>query len=299
MDWEQWLKNAARRPSDSEDSRRQKTEDEIRAALAGYAPLRGKPYVVYAKGSYANNTNVRLNYDVDVAVEYTGYFYYDFVLDAEGYGPTEAGFSMSSDSYTRDDFKADIKGALDKAFGASSIEVGKIALRVREKKTTLPADVVPCWSYRRYDTIQNGRPIYQEGSRVYPSSGSHKDNFPKRQVTRGTKKNTNTGRRYKRMVRALKKLQTVMVSEGLLEKELASYFTECLVFNVPDSYFNHTTYLADMRAVIACIFNATLNAGDYAEWEEVHGLRYLFGGDFSRSDAHAMVSAAWDYLGFE
>jgi hypothetical protein len=300
VDWEDWLRTAARAPSDNEDAKRETTEDEIRDALDEYEALDGRPYRVYTKGSYANNTNVRLDYDVDIAVEYHGFFYFDFVLDAADYGPDDARITTpTSDPYTRADFKRDVRAALEAKFGKSAVTAGDIAYRVREKKTTLPADVVPCWEYRRYDTVVNGNLYYNEGSRVFPSSGGHKDNFPKLQVSRGTTKNNNTGYRYKRMVRALKKLQTKLVDDGLLDSELASYFTECLVFNVPNDNFNHSTYLADMRAVLASIFNATLDKGDYADWEHVHGLQYLFHGEFKRSAVHHMADVAWDAMGFE
>jgi hypothetical protein len=101
------------------------------------------------------------------------------------------------------------------------------------------------------------------------------------------------------MVRAFKKLQTKLVADGLLEEELASYFSECLVYNAPDSAFGHDTYLADIRAVLGCIFNETLDSGNYAEWEHVHGLTYLFHGEFSRSDAHHVADVAWDAMGFK
>lgn len=299
MDWEVWLRKAVKPPSDHEDSKRATTEAQIRRALAAYQPLKGKPYRVYVKGSYANNTNVRLNYDVDIAVEYHGYFYHDLCFDLEDEDKSVVGIVDSSDPYTRADFKADVLTALREAFGSTAVEVGKIAYRVRQKQTTLPADVVPCWEYRRYDAIVNGSPTVHIGSRVYPSDGGHKDNFPKLQLDRGTAKNDVTGRRYKRMVRAFKKVQTRMVSEGLLEKELPSYFSECLVYNVGNDAFGHSTYLSDMRSVLAQIFNATLITGPYAEWTHVHGLQYLFHGSFTRADAHEVASAAWDHMGFE
>ena len=300
MDWEQWLRNASKRPSDNEDSKREKTEEQIRNALADWPALQGRSYRVYVKGSYANNTNVRLNYDVDIAVEYYGHFYFDFVLGAEGYGPSQANItSPSTDTYTNSQFKKDVEDALVDAFGRSAVKPGNIAYRVREEKTTLPADVVPCFEYRRYDTVVNGVPQYSEGSRVYPTKGAHKDNFPKIQKARGTTKNNNTGRRYKRMVRALKKLQTYLVEQGLLDEELPSYFTECLVSNVEDSSFGHTNYFDDMRAVLATIYNSTLDSGNYAEWKHVHGLRYLFYGEFKRSAAHHMASVAWDAMEFK
>ena len=49
MDWEQWLRTAAQPPSENEEAKREKTETEIKAALAAYAPLKGKRYVVYVK----------------------------------------------------------------------------------------------------------------------------------------------------------------------------------------------------------------------------------------------------------
>lgn len=298
MDWEDWLRSAAARPSSNEESNRDRTERQIRDALNDYPALEGRPWRVYVKGSYANNTNVRLNFDVDVAVEYYGYFYSSLAFELEGHDQSEVGVVDSKDPYTRDDFKNDIRGALEKAFGKSAIEPGRIAFRVREKKTTLPADVVPCWEYRRYDRIDSARnPVVHIGSRVYPTDGGWKNNFPKIQVERGTAKNNRTGLRYKRMVRCLKKLQTRLVSEGILEKELPSYLTECVVFNVTDSAFNHTTYLADFRAVLAQIFNATLTGGGAEEWEEVHGLHYLFrSSDWTSSQVHAVVDKCWDYV---
>jgi hypothetical protein len=300
MDWESWLRTASKPPSDNEDAKRQATEDQIRAALRNYGPLSGKPYTVYVKGSYANNTNVRLDYDVDIAVEYYGHFYYEFIFGAKELGPGDAGITTpSTDPYSNDQFKTDVRAALVNAFGESAVETGDIAYRVRQRKTTLPADVVPCWEFRRYDRVIGRAPQYTEGSRVFPRSGGEKTNYPKRQLESGTAKNVATGNRYKRMVRALKKLQAKLVAEGSLKQELPSYFTECLVYNVPNSAFNHNNYVDDMRSVLAEIFNATLSDEACKEWEQVNGLFYLFHGDFKRNDAHHMADAAWTAMGFE
>jgi hypothetical protein len=301
MDWEAWLKAAAAPPSNSEDEKRVRTEGEIKLALAASERLKGRPYVVYSKGSYANNTNVRLNYDVDIAVEYRGYFYTEYVLDLEGYTDADVGLVSSGDPYTRSQFKADIRAALVKAYGASAITDGRIAYRVREQKTTLPADVVPSWQYRRYDTLVGSTPYYHEGARVFPSDGGHKDNFPKIQLENGIAKNKRTSLRYKRMVRALKKLQTRLVEHGELREELPSYLTECLVYNVPDDGLGHVTFKADMRSVLAHIFNGTLEGGGSRDWEEVNGLRYLMRGanSWTPADVHRMADVAWDHVGFD
>ncbi len=300
MDWEAWLKTAAAPPSNTEDEKRGTTERQIKTALAACERLKGRSYVVYAKGSYANNTNVRLNYDVDIAVEYRGYFYTDYVFDLDGYTNADIGLVSSGDRYTPSHFKADIRAALVSAYGASAINDGKIAYRVREKKTTLPADVVPSWEYRRYDRFVGGRPAYHEGARVFPSDGGRKDNFPKIQLENGISKNRRTGLRYKRMVRALKKLQTRLVGSGEIPEELPSYLTECLVYNVPDDKFENPTFKADMRNVLAHIFNGTLVGGDSDDWEEVNGLQYLMRGtnSWTTADVHTMADAAWEHIGF-
>jgi len=97
MDWEVWLRSAVKPPSDNEDSKRATTEAQIHKALAAYECLKGKPYRVYVKGSYANNTNVRLNYDVDIAVEYYGYFYHDLCFELENEEKSVVGVVDSSD----------------------------------------------------------------------------------------------------------------------------------------------------------------------------------------------------------
>ncbi len=302
MDWEAWLRTAARRPSDKEDDKRDRTEQQIRDALNAYEPLRGRPYRVYAKGSYANNTNVLLNFDVDVAVEYYGYFYSDLAFDLEGHDDSDVGVYPSEDPYTTGQFKADVRTALEAAFSKAAVTPGRIAYRVRERKTTLPADVVPCWEYRRYDGFDYaGKPILHVGSRVFPSDGGYINNFPKIQVERGTAKNEpwRTSRRYKRMVRCLKKLQTKLVENGVLDEELPSYLIECLVFNVPDNAFGTDSYLTDMRQVLGYLWGEMKSDGKWNDFEEVHGLAYLFRGgrSWTRAQVHKMVDKAWDEVG--
>jgi hypothetical protein len=299
VDWEQWLRNSCSPPSDSEEDRRKRTELQIREALRQHDALKGRPYIVYTKGSYANTTNVRLNYDVDIAVEYRGFFYSELCFELAGKPDSTVGLVDTTDTYSRADFKKDIKDALVAAYGTTAVSTGRIAYRVRENKTTLPADVVPSWEFRRYDRIVNGVPVVHEGSCVFPTGGKRTVNYPARQLRNGNDKNSRTGKRYKRMVRALKRLQTRLVEQGELDKALPSYLVECLVYNVPDSGFNHDKYVADMRFVLATIFNATRADGAWETWEDVHGLMYLFKGErpWTYQQAHALADAAWDHLG--
>ena len=69
-DWETWLKNSIGPASDTEEQDRDRTEKRIRDAISADRRLAGNVHV-FAKGSYANRTNVRRDSDVDVAVEWT------------------------------------------------------------------------------------------------------------------------------------------------------------------------------------------------------------------------------------
>ena len=302
MDWESWFRSAAEPPSDNEDRKRDRTEEQIRAALRDCEALQGRRYRVFVKGSYANNTNVRLDYDVDIAVEYRGLLLPDMMFDLSGRPKSDVGVVDSADPCTRADFKRDIRKALEDAFGSSAVSEGSIAFRVREGKTTLPADVVPCWEYRRYDRITpDGTPVFQEGSCVYPKNGSRKVNYPQQQKDEGTAKNIRTGYRYKRLVRVMKKLHSRLVDADAISEPLPSYLIECLVYNVSDDGFNKSTYRADARAVLAQIFNATLSDRNWNDWIEVNELKYLFRGNhpWTREQVHAFASAAWDEVGFD
>lgn len=102
------------------------------------------------------------------------------------------------------------------------------------------------------------------------------------------------------MVRALKRLENELVNAGLLD-ELPSFFMECLVYNVPDDDFNHSTYVGDMRAVLATIFNETLSNDRCSDWLEVSERKYLFHSTqpWTRNQAHDLAGRAWDYMGFD
>jgi hypothetical protein len=103
------------------------------------------------------------------------------------------------------------------------------------------------------------------------------------------------------MVRALKRLETLLVKEGKLSSELPSFLMECLVYNVPNEKFNHKKYVDEMRAVLASIFNATRNAEDCSKWVEVSGRKYLFNSQqvWTYQQAHVLADKAWNRMGFE
>jgi hypothetical protein len=303
-DWEATLRAWVKPPSDNEDAKRNETENEIKDALRASPVLKNVSYKVYAKGSYANNTNVRLDYDVDIAVECTDFYYYSkegVGADIRKAAAVEEAFKPYKGGYTSEDFKRDVEQALVDYYGRSAVTRGNMAMRVREKKTTLPADVVPCFEYHYiYDVDAYGTPLYYQGTRIYKDKGGYIHNWPSQQYARGVEKNDVTGRRYKRMVRALKRLENELVKDGKIS-ELPSFLMECLVYNVPNLHFNQASYVADMRAVLATIFNETLSKDKCESWVEVNERKRLFyaAQAWTYQQAHELAGSAWDHMGFD
>jgi hypothetical protein len=67
------------------------------------------------------------------------------------------------------------------------------------------------------------------------------------------------------------------------------------------SAFGHETYTSDVREVLANLFNDTMTFETCTEWGEINELKYLFRGGqpWTLMQAHALISAAWDYWDFE
>ncbi len=143
-------------------------------------------------------------------------------------------------------------------------------------------------------------PLSGANSEDQTERGDHIHNWPAQQLDRDIAKNNATGRHYKRMVRALKRLENHLLTLGKIE-ELPSFLMECLVYNVPNELFNHSTYVADMRAVLATIFNATRSDEACKAWLEASERKYLFHASqgWTRQQAHALAHHAWEVMGFE
>ena len=127
-------------------------------------------------------------------------------------------------------------------------------------------------------------------------------NWPEQNYENGVAKNNETGKRFKDVVRVLKRLRNKMNDEKIAAAApIPSFLVECLVWNVPNEGFGHNTYAADVQWTLAHIFNNTRNFDDCKEWGEVNELKYLFrpGQPWTMEQAHSFASAAWDYLGFK
>jgi hypothetical protein len=198
------------------------------------------------------------------------------------------------------DYRNMVGKALTDYFGAKSVTRGSKAFDVHENSYRIDADVIATFEHRRY--FSDGTDRWHAGVAFKTDSGDLIKNFPKQCYDSGVAKNNRVGRRFKRVVRILKRLRDLMQDQGITEaKNVPSFLIECLVWNVPDARFNHDSYSADVREVLAHTFNATLNDNDCSSWVETNELKWLFKGakPWTRVQAHDFLGAAWNQCAFK
>jgi hypothetical protein len=294
-DWEEWLKTASGPASPTEEQERDRTEARIRDAVRQAADL-PSGVRVYAKGSYANNTNVRRDADVDVAVEWTDTIKVDTWGKTAGLTPSQLGYTPVDEPMTPQEFRRRVEQAMTSAFGCSTVDTTPDKhIGVASGSNTLDADVVPCFALDRYDAPR----VTVRGHRIYPKSGGYVDNFPQQNYDNGVAKNNATGRRYKEIVRCVKRLVGELYAERIIPRDYPGYLLECLVYNVPSDRFGHVRRYDDMQAVFRYLWNGLKDEGVYLTWHEPSELLMLFRGRPDRIPRNAwnVIDKAWDRIG--
>jgi hypothetical protein len=211
--------------------------------------------------------------------------------------PAELGYTPVEDPMTKQDFRNLVEKALIAAFGAGPVDTTPDkCIGVAAGNSTLDADVVPCFALHRYDAPR----VYHPGHRIFPKSGSHVDNFPQQNYDNGVTKNDQTSKRYKQIVRCVKRLEGELFDEAAIPRDYPGYLIECLVYNVPNDHFGHTKRYDDMRAVLAWLWNNLRDENVYNEWTELSDLKWLFKNRPDRipKNAFNLVDKAWDKMEF-
>jgi hypothetical protein len=135
-----------------------------------------------------------------------------------------------------------------------------------------------------------------------PDQGNLVINWPQQTYDNGVKKNNDANRRYKRVIRILKRLRNQMQEDKIPEaSNIPSFLIECLAWSAPITAFQHDTYSQDLRQVIIDVWNPTQKDETCAKWVEINGLKWLFRPmqPWSRSQANEFLRAAWNYIGFK
>ncbi|WP_327427296.1 nucleotidyltransferase domain-containing protein [Streptomyces sp. NBC_01236] len=284
--------------SNTEQEKQERAERMVRKAVEGWNGFDGIGIRFLPKGSYKNNTNVRADSDVDIAVIHKGFNYYN---DSALYEADKIHSSVSIKRLAGASFRAELEKATRSAYGNDCDTSGSTAIEIAENGGRVKADVVPSFEHRKYYYDTMGKVRYFEGTTTRRTNGDWVINYPEQQYANGVAKNNRTGMRYKQMVRILKRVENDLVVAGKIEA-LPSYFMECLVYRVPDGRFNHgglSPLTDDITSVITYIWNETKPGGSAKDWHEPNGIKPLFGAGqkWSMEDAHQLALNAWQNLG--
>lgn len=213
------------------------TYDSIRRTLESpQSPYAARNFSIFLQGSYANDTNVYRDSDVDVVIRLDDAFLSDLnELDESAKKRYQSSFSNATYGYF--DFKRDVAAWLQKEYG-NAVTVGTKAISIAGDGTRRDADVLPCMAFRRYYEFQDTSSPFHAGICFYRSDGTLIVNFPKQHSDNCTAKHQITSMRFKHMVRVLKNMRNRMIDEDIIEDGLApSYYLEGLLYNVPSGLF--------------------------------------------------------------
>jgi hypothetical protein len=282
--WNDRLIHWERPASDSEEIQIERAASMVRSVLAGNAWLRSEGVVVSAQGSYFNNTNVRLESDMDLRAVHplirTVYANEVVVEYAEkALGITQSG-RYFSDLIV--EMRRQIATSLIEKFGAASVDVsGNKAIRLKKLPgSRADVDIVPvfkymwvCWDHPALQYRQ------ANGITVLGKDGSWIHNFPDQHAANGIAKRVRTAHRFKRHVRIFKRLRDELVQQGKLASgRVPSFLIECLTYAVEDGYFLVET--DDRYGLAVRIFNRMWELLDNPLWTstatEINGIKFLF-----------------------
>lgn len=288
--WEETFTSWGKGPGTTEQAKCENAETAIRKAIAADATLSKMDVTVFPQGSYRNETNVRQNSDVDICVRLNSAFFEDYPP-----GTQREQFGNGPGSITFGNYKGLVGTALANYFAKGVVKRGNKTFNIKDNTYRIDADAVATFEHRRYQLRPDGTHYYLSGIGFDTDTGQRITNWPEQNYRNGLEKHEATGRRYRKMVRIIKRLRDVMQEEKIAAANtIASCLIEALAWNVPNEGFGHDTYTADVRFVLAHAFNNTTSDDKCREWREVNELKYLFrpAQPWTREQANSFLSAA-------
>lgn len=304
-DWETQFERWSQPPGATEQQRCENAVTSIKNAIQKSPKLSHRSIKVFPQGSYRNRVNVRRDSDVDVGILCSDSFMVDYPT-----GTTKEDFGNSDATYLWDAYKNEVEEALVNHFGRSAVTRGNKAFDIKENSYHVEADVVPLFEYRDYYRTDTGK-----GYRAGVSLRTDKErkrviNYPERlfdwwpdiplHYENGVSKNTDTARRYKKIVRVIKSLRNEMNDNSVAAAEpIPGFLIECLVWNTPNDKFGSNTWTQIVRNVLFYLWENTKTDETCKKWTEVNDIKYLFHSTqpWNRAQVNMFLMAAWKYLG--
>lgn len=224
---------------------------------------------ILIQGSYANNTNIKEDSDVDIAVimEYPFWREFRTGVKASMYGFIDSNRSLK-------DFKDEIEKALKDKF-KFGVKRGNKSIKVNGNTYRVDADVVPCGRFRDYrSNFYFNQNNYIGGIQLEPDDGGIIINYPEQHILNGISKNKRTNFAFKKMVRIMKHIRGNMESYYDSAKKVGSFQLESLIWNIPSDVFKKYTALRFVfDEVVSYLY---VNQSKFFAFKEANGIKTLF-----------------------
>ncbi len=229
---------------------------------------------LFIQGSYANNTNVRTQSDVDIAVVQEEVFTTEYRPSTNAYPQSDSNYGFITAAATTKSFKDEVEECLKKKFGID-VERRNKSIKVHGNTYRKDADTVPCRRYRDYrGDYRNDSDNYIGGIVIIPDNGYRIINYPEQHIANGKKKNNDTNRYYKKMVRIIKKMRYMMADAGYTTaNNVSSFGLESLLWNIPDTIFTkYSIYRFEFGEIVDYLYNNKSLIGVYKEANDIKPL---------------------------
>lgn len=227
---------------------------------------------LFLQGSYANNTNVKLDSDIDVVVMLDSQFYPKY---RDGVTGQDYGFSTAQ----KVDIKGKIYDALSQYIGVSGVVTRKNkCITLKENNWRVATDVVPCVEYRDYSTdFYFNANNYISGIKLTTDDGKEIINYPRLHLENGRKKNEETNYYYKKVVRIIKNMRNLMEEshQSFSARDVSSFQLESLLWNIPNQLFLQydDVYSFKFAKIVYILMQEKIN---FINYKEANGIKSLF-----------------------
>lgn len=222
---------------------------------------------IFIQGSYANNTCVRNESDVDIAIVRED--------DHDSAYGENMRIVTANKKIEAMKLKDNVERTLKIKFPNNQVHRKNKSIKVDGNTYRKQVDTVPCiamnYYYRShlYDNVS-----YHDGVIIFADDGTIIRNFPKQHITKGKAKNSSTNYYYKKMVRIMKKMRYLMIALGYInENEVSSFGVESMVWNIPDCYFTrYQSYGYIFEDILGYLYR---NKTMINEFYEANGIKKL------------------------
>ena len=247
-------------------------EDTLAYSLEMRTSAADRKVKLFIQGSYANNTNVRTQSDVDIAVVQEEVFTTEYRKYVQP--QNDADYNFYSVPAPSKSFKDEVQECLTRKFGWD-VERKNKSIKIHGNTYRKDADSVPCRRYRDYrQDYRYDENNYIGGIIIYADNVEIIINYPEQHIANGRKKNIDTNHYYKKMVRIIKKMRYIMSDAGYpCADKVSSFGLESLLWNIPDSEFTKYTLHGFLFQHLLSYLRT--NKASLSNYKEANGIKPL------------------------